>query len=223
MIIDNFAGKNNAVRVYENRPEIKKMLSVFRNKENATQEDIDESWLVLENACHSMFFGKFAKNFTLHDASCDYEDFAHDILLKVYEKLEKYDESRSSFGTWLYNLCKGEVSNYLRKSHMPCFADLLNDDDIDEDDILNSVSDGISAEDKYMEKYNEEVLMNLIKKLPPQYKEAYCLCRVNGFGVSEVAEKLGCTDNVISLRLNRGQKRLREDSKEVLSRDDYVA
>ena len=43
----------------------------------------------------------------------DAEDIAADVFLKVYEKLESFDESKASFSTWIYTITRNTLRRYV--------------------------------------------------------------------------------------------------------------
>ncbi len=48
----------------------------------------------------------------------DREDVIHDIFLKIYAKLDSYDESRASLSTWIYTITKNTVIDYFRSKKL---------------------------------------------------------------------------------------------------------
>ncbi len=42
----------------------------------------------------------------------DAEDLCEDVFVKVFQKLDKYDESKSAISTWIYNITKNTVIDY---------------------------------------------------------------------------------------------------------------
>lgn len=43
------------------------------------------------------------------------EDIVSEVFMKVYQKLECYDESRASLSTWIYIITKNTVIDYYKK------------------------------------------------------------------------------------------------------------
>lgn len=65
-----------------------------------------------------------------HDA----EDLASAVFVKVYEKLDSFDESRASISTWIYTVTKNTVVDHFRtrKVFEELPEDIPGDDPIDE-------------------------------------------------------------------------------------------
>lgn len=62
------------------------------------------------------------------------EDLCADVFVKVYEKLDSFDETRASFSTWIYTITRNTLTDYFRTrrvfSEIP--EDLPEDSDIEE-------------------------------------------------------------------------------------------
>lgn len=44
----------------------------------------------------------------------DVEDLASDVFLKVYEKLDRFDDSKASLSTWIYTITRNTVIDHYR-------------------------------------------------------------------------------------------------------------
>ena len=66
---------------------------------------------------YSEYFEKVAGCIRSHIANeQDREDIASEIFLKIYAKLDSYDERKSSLSTWIYTITKNTVIDYYTKS-----------------------------------------------------------------------------------------------------------
>jgi len=70
--------------------------------------------------------------------TADAEDLTSKIFLKVYEKLDSFDQSKASLSTWIYTIANNSIIDYYRcfKYHVEIQEDLATDKEIDED-LLN--------------------------------------------------------------------------------------
>lgn len=48
----------------------------------------------------------------------DAEDLVSETFLKVYEKFDSFDESRSSLSTWIYIITRNTVIDHFRRNHI---------------------------------------------------------------------------------------------------------
>lgn len=53
------------------------------------------------------------------------EDVVSKIFLKVYRKLEYYDESRASLSTWIYSITRNTVIDYYKREKRKKFCLLM--------------------------------------------------------------------------------------------------
>lgn len=46
------------------------------------------------------------------------EDITSDVFLKVYEKLDSFDEAKASFSTWIYTVARNTLTDHYRTRHI---------------------------------------------------------------------------------------------------------
>ena len=67
------------------------------------------------------------------------EDLASEVFLKVYEKLEEFDENKASLSTWIFTITRNRLTDYYRTrkvfSEVP---ETMEDASSVEDSILNA-------------------------------------------------------------------------------------
>ena len=69
----------------------------------------------------------------------DAEDIVADVFLKVYEKLESYDESKASLSTWIYTITRNTLTDYYRtRKVFDEIQELSEDDASTEDDVCHA-------------------------------------------------------------------------------------
>ena len=69
----------------------------------------------------------------------DAEDITSDVFLKVYEKLDTFDESKSSLSTWIYTITRNTLTDYFRTRKV--FAEIpetIEDDISVEEEVCNA-------------------------------------------------------------------------------------
>ena len=78
------------------------------------------------------------------------EDIVSEVFLKIYAKLESYDESKASLSTWIYTITKNTVIDYYksRKNHEVLTESILTEDSRDIDIELNNLSDALAKLDE---------------------------------------------------------------------------
>lgn len=67
------------------------------------------------------------------------EDLVSSVFLRVYQKLDTFDESRASLSTWIYTITHNTVINYYRQQKPLCELDeeLADLDEGVEEELIN--------------------------------------------------------------------------------------
>ena len=69
----------------------------------------------------------------------DAEDITADVFLKVYEKLDTFDETKASLSTWIYTITQNTLTDYFRTRKV--FAEIpetIEDDISVEEEVCNA-------------------------------------------------------------------------------------
>lgn len=76
----------------------------------------------------------------------DREDIASEVFLKVYAKLDSYDERKASLSTWIYAITKNTVIDYYKssKSYKILTESIAADDESDIDGDLDDLADALA-------------------------------------------------------------------------------
>ncbi len=76
----------------------------------------------------------------------DREDIASEVFLKVYAKLDSYDERKASLSTWIYIITKNTVIDYYksRKSCDPLTESIAAEEKRDMDSALDDLADALA-------------------------------------------------------------------------------
>ena len=69
----------------------------------------------------------------------DAEDLASDVFMKIFEKLESYNESKASLSTWIYTITRNTLTDYFRtRKVFDEIQELSEDDASTEDDVCKA-------------------------------------------------------------------------------------
>lgn len=116
----------------------------------------------------------------------DAEDLCEDVFVKVFQKLDKYDESKSAISTWIYNITKNTVIDYYR-SHK------YNLELLDNYDYVDEPEEEISEE-------SLEFLAKALNELSTDLKDIIVLRYYEGLTLKEVSEKMGISYGIVKLK-----------------------
>lgn len=106
------------------------------------------------------------------------EDVVSEVFVKVYQKLECYDESRASLSTWIYAITRNTVIDYYKKRKTQGLP-------LDEVAAVAEMPDDVSA--------YEELLANLAKaleKLSERDRDLIILHYYKGYTLKRIAEMM---------------------------------
>lgn len=106
------------------------------------------------------------------------EDLASTVFLKVYQKYEEFDESKSKLSTWIYTIANNTVIDYYRTNHVG-------------EEIPEVLADDTSVEDEVLDSVMLEELACALEKLPERERDIIILHYYKEMTLKEVAFKLG--------------------------------
>ncbi len=128
----------------------------------------------------------------------DAEDLTNDVFVKIYSKLDTYDESKASLSTWIYSMTSNRVIDYYRTNHIhsEISEDIGDDKNTVEEDILNNEA--------------LESLAKALKSLPQELMDIIVLRYYKGLTLQEVAKRMNLSYGITKLRHKEALGKLRE-------------
>jgi len=106
------------------------------------------------------------------------EDLTEDVFVKVYSKLDSFDDTKASVSTWIYRIAQNTVIDYyrVRKINSEVPEDLTQEGEID-DELLN---------DEMMES-----LANALEQLPERDRNLIILHYYKNMTLKDAAAAVG--------------------------------
>ncbi len=133
------------------------------------------------------------------------EDLSQEVFIKVYQYLEKYDESYK-FSTWILKIATNTTIDYLRKKRV---------DTVPLEEGIESKQEMASAESIYFHQSNKELIEKMIKELPEEYRLLIMLYHQQGLSYKEIAENVNIPMSKVKNRLHRARNILKEQLKSI--------
>ena len=118
----------------------------------------------------------------------DAEDITSDVFVKIFSKLDTYDESKASISTWIYSMTSNTVIDFYRTNHIHS--------EIPED----LTDEGSSIEDEVLTGETLELLANALEQLPEELRDIIILRYYKGLTLQEVADVMKLSYGVTKLR-----------------------
>ena len=131
----------------------------------------------------------------------DQEDCLSEVIARVWEKMEQFNEERGSWKAWLTAVTRNTALNYARN-----ISRRGGDEEISED----TPSPELSPEETVLRQERRAELRHALGQLSPRdrimfYRKYYYLQ-----STAQIASELGMTERAVEGKLYRLKKRLRE-------------
>ena len=128
------------------------------------------------------------------------KDLAQETFLRVWEYLSR-GRRVENMKAFLYKVANNRIIDVLRKSGRVSSLDQLAEDGFDPKD---------EKPDNNLDKLDGAIALGKTAELPDIYKQVILLRFVSDLTIREIAEISGESQNVVSVRLHRGLRRLKK-------------
>ncbi|HWO07546.1 MAG TPA: RNA polymerase sigma factor [Candidatus Paceibacterota bacterium] len=134
-------------------------------------------------------------------------DLTQDAYLKAWDYLQQGGEVRE-FKSFLYRILNNLIIDEYRRSKSSSLDEML-ENDTGAMEVRLSEGSVREAEETIDESKLIDTIHSRIPLLPETYREVITLRYVDGFSPKEIAEMIGVSENVVSVRIHRGTQKLR--------------
>ena len=128
----------------------------------------------------------------------DAEDLTSEIFIKVYNKLESFDDKKAQLSTWIYQIAKHSVIDYYRRyklsEELP--EEITDEDEIDQDLLYEEALSELAA---------------ALQKLSVEQRDIIINRYYYGRTLQEIAEIMSLSYGVTKLRHKEALLRLRTE------------
>ena len=125
------------------------------------------------------------------------EDLTSEVFLKVYEKLDSFDESKASLSTWIYTITRNTLTDYFRTSKV--FAE-----------IPETMVADTSVEDDVCNAEILEILARALETLDERERDVIILRFYSGKTLREISSQMGISYAYVKVLQNKAFEKLRE-------------
>ena len=126
-------------------------------------------------------------------------DVLQNALIKIFSKLDQFDEQKGNFKSWSSKIVVNESLMFLRKQSSMFFTDDL-------DSHFNIQDEGESA----LDILSSEELTKMIQNLPAGYRAIFNLYVIEGYNHLEIAEMLKINPGTSKSQLFKAKKLLQK-------------
>ena len=128
--------------------------------------------------------------------SSEAEDVLQEGFIKIFDKIEKYD-NKGSFEGWIRRLMVNTaISNYRKNLKRYYKLDI-------EEPVVQGLSSAWTGSD-----YTKDELMGVIKSLPDGYRMVFNLYAIEGYKHKEIAELLEINETTSKSQYSRAKKQI---------------
>ena len=145
----------------------------------------------------------------------DAHDLAQEVLVKVYQVLDRYDP-QYKFSTWLFRVAQNAAIDQIRRRRLKVVSLRQEDDEGDDRDWdLPSPERGPYGEMRNRER--GEAIQEAIESLPWEYRELILLRHFGELPYEEIARMKRMPLGTVKNKLFRGRQMLKEKLQDFLS------
>lgn len=126
-------------------------------------------------------------------------ELTQETFIKTWKVLAEGGEEIKNIRSYLYRVAKHCIIDHIRRRQT------ISLEELQDQGFEPRVNDDIAIK----ELVDVHAALEHIRKLEPIYREVLLLRFVNDLSPREIAEQIGETPNVVSVRINRGMKLLR--------------
>lgn len=145
----------------------------------------------------------------------DVSDIIQEVFIKVWKNLEKFDESKANFKTWIFTIAKNTVIDFSRKKKSFLFSGMFSSTNENDIETENSFEENILSEeilpDEALQKLEDiESLNKTLEKLREDYKEVLILYYQEEMTFEEISKILNKSINTVKSQHRRAIMELRK-------------
>jgi RNA polymerase sigma-70 factor (ECF subfamily) len=134
-------------------------------------------------------------------------ELVQETFLKTWEYLER-GNSIGNMRAFLYQTLRNLIIDEYRKKKAVSLDEMLLDDD-DERVEANVPRDETDAFESAMDRFDGARAFHALGTLPDPYREVLSHRFISGLTIGEISDIIGESENVVSVRIHRGLKKLR--------------
>ena len=126
----------------------------------------------------------------------DAEDIAADVFLKIFEKLESFDESKASLSTWIYTITRNTLTDYFRTRKVF-------------DEMPEALEDDSSVEESICRAETLDALARALESLGERERDIIILRFYSGKTLREISMKMDISYAYVKVLQNKAFEKIK--------------
>lgn len=181
-------------------------MGIFSSYKKRTDEELYILFVGGNNKAFEQLYTRYSKRILhfmfkmLNNDEEQAQDFLQDIFMKIVERPELFDTSKS-FKSWVFMVAANKCKNEYRKSKLiEVDADtvMLNDHEADYKSLLAQIDSEVFKKQLKIE----------LNRLSQEHKTVFILRFKEQFTVKEIADITECSEGTVKSRIHYGVKKL---------------
>ncbi len=124
------------------------------------------------------------------------EDLCSDVFVKIYEKIDTFDESKASVSTWIFTIARNTLIDYYRTRKI-------------QSEIPETLAQESSVEDDICNNEMLDTLAGALEKLDERQRDIVVLRYYSGLTLKNIAEKMDISYSYVKLLHNNAMSELK--------------
>lgn len=129
------------------------------------------------------------------------EDITSKVFLKAFSKLPTFSFTGAPFGAWVFRIAANTLIDHYRKAS--------NNKERATEHLPENPDQANSAHEEVMANESKELVLSMVAKLPPKDRQLVELRFLAELGVKEISAIVELSPNVVSVRIYRAIKKLK--------------
>ena len=125
----------------------------------------------------------------------DANDLCHDVFLKVFRSLPRYDETKSSISTWIFRITRFTLIDHLRTKHP---THMLAEDIEAADDL----------EEAFLKKETLTSLAAALAALEQDERDIIIMRYYNGYSLTDISGIIGISYGMVKVKHRKALKKI---------------
>lgn len=182
---------------------VKKSSKVLSANDLLTDEDVIRQYRANPSSdCFEALYNRYVKKvyrrcLSMTKSTEQAEDFTHDIFLKVFNKLDAFQE-RSTFSTWLYSIAFNYCSDQIRVAKRVNFSSF-------EEGLLQRPDD---SSDEYLREEALQLVSKITRSLSADEQALLQLKYEEGMSIEAIAQMYNISSSAAKMRLKRSRDKI---------------
>ena len=124
------------------------------------------------------------------------EDLCSEVFLKIYEKIDTYNEKKASLSTWVFTITRNTLTDYFRTRRV-C------------EEIPETLADADTPEETFCTNEMLELLASALELLEPRLRDIVIFRYYQGMTLTEIGRNLGISYAHIKVLHNKALAEMR--------------